>query len=450
MARPRDWTPLREGDPVPGDPDGVRRQVKHMKKIAEYLRTQAASLAAMADADNLKGKYAEKLSEEARGLGRKLDLAEDRYREVKGHLGGWAEDLEEFQKRADRALRDAREAQRSIDAHESRADDPPRPSPDKPAEKPADTPKEDPRLKQAKEDLQDARTRLDSAESDYQERASHYARKIRSSIDDDMKDNWWNDFKAWVADAEWLNKFAEWASLVTTALSFVAILFPGVGGLILALSVMVALIHAGQAVTGNGSWVDLVMDIGGLKLAVVGIKAAKAVDALHGSSRSTAARLAREKASAEASQANQGARTAAQRAERRRGGGTSGTNRKRARARRLRAEQENRAAGESAAREVREAELPEISKAEALNSGWDRQLGQQVKDTQSLRDAHPGNASLADNAREAERHQKIARGAWAASTAIDLSDKTADAVSGDGYSQAKERATAPIPGVSQW
>src|SRR6478735_8202230 len=113
MARPRDWTPLREGDPVPGDPDGVRRQVKHMKKIAEYLRTQAASLAAMADADNLKGKYAEKLSEDARGLGRKLDLAEDRYREVKGHLGGWAEDLEEFQKRADRALQDAREAQRT-------------------------------------------------------------------------------------------------------------------------------------------------------------------------------------------------------------------------------------------------------------------------------------------------------------------------------------------------
>ncbi|MFH8485417.1 hypothetical protein [Streptomyces longisporoflavus] len=49
-----------------------------MRKIAEYLRTQAAALNAMADADNLKGKYAEKLAEDARGLGRKLDEAEDR------------------------------------------------------------------------------------------------------------------------------------------------------------------------------------------------------------------------------------------------------------------------------------------------------------------------------------------------------------------------------------
>lgn len=54
-----------------------------MKKIAEYLRTQAAALTAMADADNLKGKYADELAENARGLGRKLDEAEDRYREVK-------------------------------------------------------------------------------------------------------------------------------------------------------------------------------------------------------------------------------------------------------------------------------------------------------------------------------------------------------------------------------
>ncbi|PBO25567.1 hypothetical protein CLM85_03555, partial [Streptomyces albidoflavus] len=42
-----------------------------------------------------------------------------------GHLGGWAEDLAEFQQRAHRALRDARAAHRTIDAHGSRAGDPP-------------------------------------------------------------------------------------------------------------------------------------------------------------------------------------------------------------------------------------------------------------------------------------------------------------------------------------
>ncbi|MEQ4196718.1 putative T7SS-secreted protein [Streptomyces sp. YIM 103828] len=448
MARPRDWTPLREGDPVPGDPDGVRRQVKHMKKIAEYLRTQAASLAAMADADNLKGKYAEKLSEDARGLGRKLDLAEDRYREVKGHLGGWAEDLEEFQKRADRALRDAREAQRTIDSHESRADDPPRPSTDKPAEKPADTPKEDPRLKQAKEDLQDARTRLDSAESDYQERASHYARKIRSSIDDDMKDSWWNDFKAWVADAEWLSKFAEIASWACTVLSVVAIFFPPVGGIVAALTVATILINALQAATGNGSWLNVAMDLGALKLARVGGKAAKAITGLQKKSRNTAADLAKERAAGAASDANKGARQAAARGERKRGG-TSGKQRAKDRARRLRMEEKNRRAGKNAANDVKEADLPEVTRKEGLETLGDKALGRRLKDIKGMRDTHPGNAELAENAQKARHYSRVNQGAWAASAGLDLSDKTLEGAT-DSYPGAKEAATSPVPGTSQW
>ncbi|MBV7250063.1 putative T7SS-secreted protein [Streptomyces sp. S-2] len=448
MARPRDWTPLREGDPVPGDPDGVRRQVKHMKKIAEYLRTQAASLAAMADADNLKGKYAEKLSEDARGLGRKLDLAEDRYREVKGHLGGWAEDLEEFQKRADRALRDAREAQRTIDSHESRADDPPRPSTDKPAEKPADTPKEDPRLKQAKEDLQDARTRLDSAESDYQERASHYARKIRSSIDDDMKDSWWNDFKAWVADAEWLSKFAEIASWACTVLSVVAIFFPPAGGIVMALTVATMAINALQAATGNGSWLNVVMDLGAFKLARVGTQAAKAIAGLQKNSRGTAAGLAKESATGAASDANKGARQAAARGERKRGG-TSGSQRAKNRARRLRMEQENRKAGQQAAKEVKEAELPGITQKEKLHALGDKTLGSQAKDIQKLSDAHPGSAELAENAQKATHHLRVNQRAWFASAGIDASDKAMEQVT-DAYPGAKDAVTSPTPGTSQW
>ncbi|XMA36046.1 hypothetical protein O1157_03790 [Streptomyces albogriseolus] len=115
MARPKDWHPLRESDPLPGDPEGIRDQVRHMTKVAKYLRTQAAALHAMAEADNLKGRYAEKLGEEARGLGRRLDEAEDRYREVKGHLSDWADELEDLQKRADSALEDAKEAQHVID-----------------------------------------------------------------------------------------------------------------------------------------------------------------------------------------------------------------------------------------------------------------------------------------------------------------------------------------------
>ncbi|MFI9339366.1 hypothetical protein [Streptomyces althioticus] len=442
MARPTDWHPLRESDPVPGDPVEIREQVKHMKKIAEYLRTQAEALTAMADADNLKGKYADELAENARGLGRKLDLAEDRYREVKGHLSNWADELEDFQKKADKALGDAQEAQRTIESR-SKSDD--QSSDGKKGGK--DGADEDPILKQAKEDLEEARKRLNSTEGNYQERSGHFASKIRSSIDDDMKDSWWNDVKGWVADADWLGDIADWASWAATAVGVVAMFFPAVGVLALALTAVVAAIHITQAVTGNGSWFDVLMDLGALKLARNGMKAAKAIKALQQNSRKTAAGLAKEKSSTQAAQANAGARKTAARKERRRGG-TSRKARERARAKRLRMEGENRAAGKRSADEVRNAEMPQITAKEKVTSLGDENLAKQTKDINKWRDTYPDSAELASNARQAQRHADVVRGSWAASTALDVADKGADSATDDGYSRMKDRMTAPVG--SQW
>mgnify|MGYP001233476470 CR=1 FL=1 len=445
MARPADWHPLRESDPVPGDPVEVREQVKHMKKIAEYLRTQAEALTAMADADNLKGKYADELAENARGLGRKLDLAEDRYREVKGHLSNWADELEDFQKRADKALHDAQEAQRTIESRSKRDDHSPGDSEKKGEQDSSD---EDPVLKQAKEDLEEARKRLNSAEGGYQERSSHFARKIRSSIDDDMKDSWWNDIKGWVADADWLGDIADWASWAATIVGAVAIFFPALGVIALALTVVVAAIHITQAVTGNGSWFDVLMDLGALKLARNGMKAAKAIKALQQNSRKAAAGLAKEKSTAQAARANAGARKTAAKSERKRGGGTSRKNRENARARRLRLEGENRAAGKRAADEVRDAEMPQITASDKAKSIGDENLAKQIKDINKWRDTHPNSPELASNASQAQRHADVVRGSWTASTVLDVGDKGADSMTDDGYSRMKDRMTAPVG--SQW
>lgn len=413
-----------------------------MKKIAEYLRTQAEALTAMADADNLKGKYADELAENARGLGRKLDLTEDRYREVKGHLSNWADELEDFQKKADKALGDAQEAQRTI---ESRSKNDDQSSDGKKDGK--DGADDDPVLKQAKEDLEEARKRLNSTEGNYQERSGHFASKIRSSIDDDMKDSWWNDVKGWVADADWLGDIADWASWAATAVGVVAMFFPAVGVLALALTAVVAAIHITQAVTGNGSWFDVLMDLGALKLARNGMKAAKAIKALQQNSRKTAAGLAKEKSSTQAAQANAGARKTAARKERRRGG-TSRKARERARAKRLRLEGENRAAGKRSADEVRNSEMPQITAKEKVSSLGDENLAKQTKDINKWRDTYPDSAELASNARQAQRHADVVRGSWAASTALDVADKGADSATDDGYSRMKDRMTAPVG--SQW
>lgn len=454
MARPKDWHPLRESDPVPGDPVGVRDQVTHMKKIADYLRTQAEALTAMADADNLKGDFADELAENARALGRKLDLAEDRYREVKGHLSGWADDLEEFQKKADKALSDAKEAQQVIDSQNAKAEDKAKAEKEKGKDKDADSDKgdsgaEDPVLKQAKEDLADARKRLNAAEGDYQERAGHFAGKIRSSIDDDMRDSWWNDFKGWVADQEWLSTVADWASWAATIIGVIAMFFPAIGIVALILTAVVAAIHITQAATGNGSWFDVVMDLGALKMARNGLKAAKAIKALQQSSRKTAGGLASAEKSAQSAAKNQGARKSAARAENKRGN-TSRKNRENAKGRRMAMEQKNRKAGQKAEGEVRDAEMPQISAKDKAGALGDAKVAQQVKDVKKWRDAYPDNTGLADNARQAERQKDVLQGSWAVATGLDTADKSADSLTDDGYSRMKDGMTAPVPGTSQW
>jgi len=424
MARPADWAPLAEADPVPGNPEGIRDEVEHMKKMAEKLRTQAAAMQAIGDSDGLKGKYADELGEKARGLSKRLDLAEDRYREVKGHLDGWAGDMETAQKKADRALEDAKEAQRILDSHKPD-------SKGKDSGKGDSDPGDDPAVKQAKEDLETARRKLNSAVSFYDERADHYAGKIRSSIDDDMEDSWWNNVKAWVGDADWLKGLAEALSWIATGLSILAIFFPALGPLALILTAAVALIHLVQALTGNGSWFDVLMDVGALKMASNGIKAAKAIKGLQKGAREVAQGLAKQKAQREATRASANAR---------RVGGRAGRLHRAADFQKAR----------SAARQVKEADLPEPTLREAAGVFGDKEIAKQVKDIRLWRDDFPGNAALSKSADDAATHLSTYQGSWIVGSSLDAGDKVAGKVdaTADEYDRAKARVQAPVG--SQW
>ncbi|MEV8596620.1 putative T7SS-secreted protein [Streptomyces sp. NPDC052012] len=422
MARPADWSPLAAADPVPGDPAGTREEVTHMKGVAKKLREQAAAMLAIADSDGLKGKYADELGEKARGLSKRLDLAEDRYREVKGHLDGWADDMETAQKKAGQALRQAQEAQRVLDAN-------------KPDVKQKDSGKEeaseDPAVKRAEEDLEEARRRLNAAVTFYDERAEHYAGKIRSSIDDDMEDSWWNDFKAAVGDADWLGDWAEALSWIATGFSALAIFFPALGVVALALTGVVALIHLVQALTGNGSWFDVIMDIGALKMARNGIKAAKAIKGLQQGAREVAQGLANKQAKQAAQRASMGARRA---------GGRAG--------------RIHRAAdfqkGKRAARQVRETELPRPSLRESASVFGDKAIIKQVKDIRLWRDQFPGSPKLTESAEAASKQLSAYQGSWIVGTGLDAGDKLAGAVdsTSDEYDRMKARISAPVG--SQW
>ncbi|MFJ3231522.1 hypothetical protein [Streptomyces sp. NPDC086787] len=421
MARPADWVPLAEADPVPGDPEGIRGEVEHMKKVAEKLRTQAAAMQAIADCDGLNGKYADDLGDKARGLTRRLDLAEDRYREVKGHLHGWADDMETAQKEADRALGDAKVAQRIIDTHK----------PDGAAksagkdsgeESGKDEPDDDLAVKRAKEDLEAARAKLNSAVSFYGERADHYASKIRSSIDDDMKDSWWNDFKAWVTDAEWLSTLADRLSDICTVLTFVAIFFPAVGGLAAVLTGVIFAIHLARALAGNGSWFDVLTDIAAFKMAKNGVKAAKAVKRLQREARSVAQGITKQAEKRAATRASAPRRAAV--------GGKAGRLHRAADAQKAR----------SAARQVEKKPLPEVRQTEKARALGDKDMAQQMKDIRRLRNEYPDSRQLKATASEAERQLGVSRANWGASTALDLGGRLGDATSST-YTNAKGHMT---------
>ncbi|MFE6481556.1 putative T7SS-secreted protein [Streptomyces sp. NPDC057757] len=426
MTRPADWAPLAETDPVPGDPEGIRDEVEHMKKMAGKLRTQAAAMKAIGNSDSLKGKYADTLGEKARGLSRRLDLAEDRYREVKGHLKGWADDMETAQKKADRALEDAKDAQRSLDSH--KPDNQGKGNSEEDGSDPAD----DPAVKRAEEDLDTARGKLNSAVSFYDERADHYAGKIRSSIDDDMEDSWWNDLKAWAGDADWLGTLAEVLSDITTLLTFAAIFFPALGVLAGILTGIVFGIHLLMALTGNGSWFDVITDIAAFKIAKNGVKAAKAVKALQKEGRGISKDLAEQQAKRVA-RMNRAA------------GGRGGSGRL-GRLRRTADNQRGRAAGVNA----RDEAVPEATRRETYKALGDRRMAEQVKDVERMSGRYPDSQRLSEVAAEAACQKGVSQAYWGTSTVLDLGGRAGDAWS-PAYVNAKGNMTAPGAGVgSQW
>jgi hypothetical protein len=89
------------------------------------------------------------------------------------------------------------------------------------------------------------------------ERASHYAGVISNAIDDGVADSWWDRFKQWVDKYAWLIKDVCTAlEIAATALAILALIFTGVGWIVLLGIGLTALALIGRsmlAATGNGS-----------------------------------------------------------------------------------------------------------------------------------------------------------------------------------------------------
>ncbi|MEU7584645.1 hypothetical protein AB0B50_44545 [Streptomyces sp. NPDC041068] len=382
MARPVDWHPLADSDPVPGSVKDIDDEVEHMKRVAKKLRDQAEKLHKIAKKEGLKGKYSDKLTEGAAELGKKLDQTAERYEGVKTHLSGWADDLRGIQSAADAAL---------------------------------DLAKSD--KKQAKEDLEKATKR-------YEGRADHYATLIENAIDDDpLTDSWWDNVKDWIdKNAGWLKVVIEVASYVATALAIAAIFVSGIGiGVVLAAGIAVLVARVVMAAAGQGSWADVALDVFALATMGLGRGAVSGLKAGQAATRLAAGQGARKAAAGAAKNSmnkvyGQAGRTLADK-------GASKAQKRAAREAIEQADALAAKAGAGAEKVATKAPLPKVSKMDILKAGGDKDAAVAYKDIVKTRAAYAGDDAVHTAGQGAESYLRHNQQVFLSGQGIDLGGK---------------------------
>ncbi|MFJ3497645.1 hypothetical protein ACIPPJ_29205 [Streptomyces sp. NPDC086091] len=259
--RPVDWQPLAESDPVPGDPEEIRAEVRHMVSVAEKLRDQARNLRAISDEGELKGKYAKSLREESSTLEKHMREVAGRYERVHGHLTTWADELEDFQSDADSVLRRAKEKQEEIDAEKAK-------------DSSGDTDTSGQSVDRT-DPLQTYRRQLGILVGERDTRARHHAGRIKDEIDDVIEDSWWDDVKGWAHDnADLIKAFIDVLGWVATAAGLLALLIPGLNLLVLGIAVLTVGLRLLLVASGDATWTDVIFDVVGGLLVVGGLGAA--------------------------------------------------------------------------------------------------------------------------------------------------------------------------------
>ncbi|MFI8170220.1 hypothetical protein ACIGAN_28245 [Streptomyces sp. NPDC085931] len=263
--RPVDWQPLCDSDPVPGDPEEIRAEVKHMVSVAEKLREQAKNLKAISEEDTLKGKYVKRLREESSTLEKHMREVASRYERVHGHLTKWSNELEDFQSDADKLLRETKEKQDEVEADKAKkaaAEDKDVPNPSTSGTSPADDP------------LQPYRLRLYTLTDERDSRAGHYEKKIRAEIEDVIEDSLWDNVKGWVHEnADLIKAFIDVLGWVATVAGFVALAIPGLNMLVLGIAGLTILLRLLLVASGDATWTDVIFDVVGGLLVVGGLRA---------------------------------------------------------------------------------------------------------------------------------------------------------------------------------
>ncbi|MEV0257659.1 putative T7SS-secreted protein [Streptomyces sp. NPDC050732] len=122
-----DWPPLWHDDPTPGDPEEVAELGRRLRKMADMIDEQSRVIKALSSVEGWDSEAGRGFHEMAGGTADKLKKAYERYDEAAKAIGEevregssdeFASEMRRAQKKADKALRDYREAKADHDIAE--------------------------------------------------------------------------------------------------------------------------------------------------------------------------------------------------------------------------------------------------------------------------------------------------------------------------------------------
>ncbi len=264
MSRPADWSPLADSDPVPGDSATIASEAKYYSDAAQTISDQVARLNKMAGQGELLGKTADKLRSAAGDLSGKLQKTHGRFATVGSQLTAWVPHFEDAQRDTLKAYNDYQDAA----ATASKNAPPPAPKPSStppPTPTPAQVSAENARKTaygNATGAMSTAKTAFDTAVGNRDAAAKIIAGKINDALHDGLKDGFWDHISAWVTQhLKMINLIITILTYVVTAVAILCIFIPGLNLLAIGLTIALLAGHTLLAATGNGSWVDVALDI---------------------------------------------------------------------------------------------------------------------------------------------------------------------------------------------
>jgi len=215
------------------------------------------------DHSDLKGQYVDKLKSAASDVAESLDKVLGRYQKVSSALNRWVPELEYAQAESLKALTEAQEAySQQLRLGQPTARDSSKPETDQ--QKQTDHRRQS-SLNQADHDLAAARTRLNNAINHSNTNAQDRAADIRHAIDDGVADSRWDDVKDCVDRYAWLIKdICTVLEVIATILAVIALFIPGLNVIVVLAIAATALALIGRtmlAAAGDGSWMDVALDV---------------------------------------------------------------------------------------------------------------------------------------------------------------------------------------------